>query len=293
MGAALLELEQVLRSQKEYLTAPEAQLLQVCKSSAIRAFTFGAFLGGSTAWAVTWRLSRVLRVNISGGAAAFLGFWRFGHSLESCVDHILSKDGSRLQRELANLMVKNHSHIPWAKQLLCKRFYMETVYNDTGSGEAMLRWRHRNYSGDSEQKTGNSDHHKDSEDRNANDQDHHNHSLKETDTIKKVDNSKPKQVTVTPTTVSSFDQHRLFCIFGFYGAPNKLFTSFQMNLESQQAHIAEDPISSIFGGVAPPVEEIHHPATPPGSGPRATHRSHRQSHRRNRRRMRLHRESTL
>ncbi|CAI0465928.1 unnamed protein product [Linum tenue] len=262
MGAALLELEQVLRSQKEYLTAPEAQLLQVCKSSAIRAFTFGAFLGGSTAWAVTWRLSRVLRVNISGGAAAFLGFWRFGHSLESCVDHILSKDGSRLQRELANLMVKNHSHIPWAKQLLCKRFYMETVYNDTGSGEAMLRWRHRNYSGDSEQKTGNSDHHKDSEDRNANDQDHHNHSLKETDTIKKVDNSKPKQVTVTPTT-------------------------------SQQAHIAEDPISSIFGGVAPPVEEIHHPATPPGSGPRATHRSHRQSHRRNRRRMRLHRESTL
>lgn len=37
------------------------------------------------------------------GAAVVLGLWRFGMSLESCVDHILAIEGSRLQKELANM----------------------------------------------------------------------------------------------------------------------------------------------------------------------------------------------
>lgn len=37
------------------------------------------------------------------GASTFMGLWRFGNSLDSCVDHILTLEGSRIQLELAKL----------------------------------------------------------------------------------------------------------------------------------------------------------------------------------------------
>lgn len=39
------------------------------------------------------------------GAATIFGLWRFGSSLESCVDDVLALDGSRMQRELADMYV--------------------------------------------------------------------------------------------------------------------------------------------------------------------------------------------
>ncbi|CAN1129204.1 hypothetical protein LINPERHAP1_LOCUS25224 [Linum perenne] len=261
MGAALLELEQSLRSQKEYLTAQEAELLQVCKNSAIRAFTFASLVGGTAAWGATWKLSRVLRVNISGGAAAVMGFWGFGRSLEACVDHILSRDGSRLQRQLATIMVMRYSNVPWARQLLSKRFYVETVFDDSSSNEARLRWRYRNHFGNvpSDGKHHNNAYHKDSGDQKPHDNDYHKNSQAEPD-IKTVELN-PKQVIARP----------------------------QMNSQSHHAEITEDPIDSLFGAVAP-LEEIHHPATPASATRAAHHRSHRRAHRA-RRRMRHHEAS--
>nr|POF12490.1 hypothetical protein CFP56_51296 [Quercus suber] len=37
------------------------------------------------------------------GAAVCFGLWRFGRSLDSCVDQVLAIDGSRMQKELANI----------------------------------------------------------------------------------------------------------------------------------------------------------------------------------------------
>ncbi|KAH8500326.1 hypothetical protein H0E87_015545 [Populus deltoides] len=121
MGEALFDLEQFLKSQKEALTLEEANILQTCKSKAVRQFTAGVITGAAVAWAesslstttayliicsilaATWKLSRFAQANISGGAAALFGFWRFNKSLDTCVDHILAMDGSRLQKELANM----------------------------------------------------------------------------------------------------------------------------------------------------------------------------------------------
>lgn len=43
--------------------------------------------------------------SLFAGAAVILGFWKFGNSLDSSVDHILELDGTRMQRELANMYV--------------------------------------------------------------------------------------------------------------------------------------------------------------------------------------------
>ncbi|KAA3455734.1 hypothetical protein EPI10_018729 [Gossypium australe] len=121
MGDALFELEQNLRSRKEQLTRQEENIFQRCKSSALNHFTAGVIAGGGLVWAgiyvlriffATWKLNRLLRVNLSGvhsllcaGAAVILGFWKFGNSLDSSVDHILALDGTRMQSELANMYV--------------------------------------------------------------------------------------------------------------------------------------------------------------------------------------------
>ncbi|XP_039007861.1 uncharacterized protein LOC120135708 [Hibiscus syriacus] len=104
-GDALIELEQKLRSQKERLTPQEENIFQRCKSSALNQFTAGLIVGGGLVWEATWKLNRLLRVNLSSGAAIILGFWRFGNSLESSVDRILALDGTRMQSELANMYV--------------------------------------------------------------------------------------------------------------------------------------------------------------------------------------------
>ncbi|PNX75465.1 hypothetical protein L195_g031402 [Trifolium pratense] len=53
----------------------------------------------------TRKLSKPFRVNIAAGAGAFCGLWIFSRSLFSCADHILTLDGSILQKELANMFV--------------------------------------------------------------------------------------------------------------------------------------------------------------------------------------------
>lgn len=148
MGEALFDLEQVLRSQKETLTHQEMNILQSCKSKAVRQFTFGVLTGATVAWAATWKLSWFARANISGGAAIFFGFWRFGKSLDSGVDHILAMDGSRMQKELANIMVNKYRDDPWTMQHLNRRFYSEKVFDDSNLHRPILSLQYRNSFGD-------------------------------------------------------------------------------------------------------------------------------------------------
>jgi len=48
-------------------------------------------------------MTKICKFCLFAGAAALFGFWRFNKSLDTCVDHILAMDGSRLQKELANM----------------------------------------------------------------------------------------------------------------------------------------------------------------------------------------------
>ncbi|KAL0368107.1 UNVERIFIED_CONTAM: hypothetical protein Scaly_1029600 [Sesamum calycinum] len=168
MGEALFHLEHVLRSKQAQLTLEEANVLLQWRAQAMRDFTVG-FGGGSI---VTWldplllnhyfsslivcicSISFVVTTNnnpfsaLHLGAAAACGFWRVGRSVESSVEHILSLEGTRIQRELANIMLMKYHNDPWVMQRLSKHFYSEEVYDDSSIDRPTLRWRFRNFFGD-------------------------------------------------------------------------------------------------------------------------------------------------
>ncbi|KAG5219249.1 Mitochondrial intermediate peptidase [Salix suchowensis] len=166
MGEALFDLEQLLKSQKEALTLEEANILQTCKFKAVRQFTAGVITG-----ATTWKLSRFAQANISGGnAIKALDDCLF--SFDTCVDHILAMDGSRLQKELANIIPVWY---PWLMHKLAQnidrvsdKFFcfmapVEEIHHPGASGKPArllnrsqkrthrgVKWLHRETSLDSE-----------------------------------------------------------------------------------------------------------------------------------------------
>lgn len=139
-----MELEQVLRSKKVTMTLEEAKLLSGCKSKALDNFAYGIAFTTAIAWAATGRLNPLLRVSLSVGSACACGIWRLSKSLDSCADHILALHGSRMQEELANIIVRKYHHDPGKKRLLAKHFYSEQVFDDSTSDQPRLRWRYRN-----------------------------------------------------------------------------------------------------------------------------------------------------
>ncbi|KAL9410620.1 hypothetical protein AB3S75_044404 [Citrus x aurantiifolia] len=250
MGEVLFELEQVLRTKQERLTSGEANILLTSKSRALRDFTAGFLIGSGITWLATWKLNKFLRVNISGGAAVVFGLWRFGRSIESSVDQILAANGSRLQKELANIMVNKYRDNPWGMQLMTKHFYSEKVYDDSALDQPKLRWRYKNYFSDNvpqSQRTHESDSqgesHSDSDTEAYNEA----HSHLKNDPGSKKNEFGSKQVPV----------------------------SLKPNVD-----VMGDPLDCVFGYMAT-AEEIRHPkssSTPSG----AQSRSHKRSHRRRR-----------
>ncbi|KAK8572901.1 hypothetical protein V6N12_028941 [Hibiscus sabdariffa] len=122
MGYVLFQLEHNLRSQKEQLSPQEENFFQRWKSSALNQFTAGVIAGGGLVWAESWKLNRLLRVNLSGGGAIVLGLWRFKNSLDSSVDHILGLDGTRMQRDYSfkqsldsTCLLMAINHATWAR----------------------------------------------------------------------------------------------------------------------------------------------------------------------------------
>nr|GEY35961.1 hypothetical protein [Tanacetum cinerariifolium] len=144
MAESLIDLENVLRSKQGKLSSQEANFLMNWKESTLRQLTVGACAGGAIAWSATGSLSRVLRINLAGGAAAVAATWRFRSSVNSCIEQILCMDGSRMQKELANIMLKRYPNYPLTTKLLSKRFYCENVFDDTTSDIPKSRWRFRN-----------------------------------------------------------------------------------------------------------------------------------------------------
>lgn len=144
MAESLIDLENVLRSKQGKLSSQEANFLMNWKESTLRQLTVGACAGGAIAWSATGSLSRMLRINLAGGAAAVAATWRFRVSVNSCIEQILCMDGSRMQKELANIMLKRYPNYPLTTKLISKRFYCENVFDDTTSDIPKSRWRFRN-----------------------------------------------------------------------------------------------------------------------------------------------------
>ncbi|XP_076955083.1 uncharacterized protein LOC143629789 isoform X2 [Bidens hawaiensis] len=146
MAEALIDLEQVLRfrSKQEKLTSQEVDFLMTWKSNTLQQLTVGACAGGAIAWSATGNLNRMLRINLAGGAAALTAAWRLRQSCNSSIEQILSMDGSRMQRELANIILKRYQNHPMTTKLISKRFYCENVFDDSTSDIPKSRWRFRN-----------------------------------------------------------------------------------------------------------------------------------------------------
>ncbi|KAJ8493101.1 hypothetical protein OPV22_014822 [Ensete ventricosum] len=146
MRTVLVELEEVLRSksEREKITPSEELVLQTCKSKSIRDFTVGFLASSAAVWTATRRLTRALRFNLSLGSGTFMGMWGFDRSLSSCIDRIMQLEGSRIQTELANIILAKHATEVSCVKLVSKHFFPEQVFSDLNPDEPIFRWRLRN-----------------------------------------------------------------------------------------------------------------------------------------------------
>ncbi|KAJ4969394.1 hypothetical protein NE237_016095 [Protea cynaroides] len=123
--AALLELEQILLSSKLKLTVNKCG--KGC--GAVWSVTSLQFVGAR----------RSLRFAVTISAAVLAGRWKIRSSLYSCLDYILSLEGSCMQTELANLLLTKYRDDPLSMKLINKHFYSEKS------------WRTQNFDTDSKQ----------------------------------------------------------------------------------------------------------------------------------------------
>ncbi|GAB4843363.1 hypothetical protein Ancab_013329 [Ancistrocladus abbreviatus] len=126
------------------LTSQESKVLRDCSSKAIRDFTVGGSVAASVVWLASKRLSNFLRVSLAGGAAVISARWSLAKSLDSCAEHILAFDGSRMQQELAKIIVRRYGNDPQKKQLISKHFYSEKVFDDSTADHPRYIYRQRN-----------------------------------------------------------------------------------------------------------------------------------------------------
>ncbi|KAI4368357.1 hypothetical protein MLD38_016923 [Melastoma candidum] len=148
MAEELMELHNVLLK-KGNVTQEETQVFLSIKSKAVRDFSIGAAASSLLAWAATRRLNPVTRISLSGGAGATFGLWAFSRSFNSCIENILSLEGTRMQNELAKIVVRKYHHDPSRIQQISRHFYAEQVFDDSASDLPKLRWRHRSFFSDS------------------------------------------------------------------------------------------------------------------------------------------------
>ncbi|KAI4373940.1 hypothetical protein MLD38_011997 [Melastoma candidum] len=131
------------------VTPEELQVFVSIKSKAVRDFSIGAAASSLLAWAATRRLNPVIRISLSGGAGATFGLWAFSRSFNSCIENILSLEGSRMQNELAKIVVRKYHRDPSRIQQISRHFYAEQVFDDSASDLPKLRWRYRSFFSDS------------------------------------------------------------------------------------------------------------------------------------------------
>ncbi|XP_073301549.1 uncharacterized protein [Primulina huaijiensis] len=151
MGSAIVDLWQLLLSKKEQepITIQEANLLMKWQSQTLRNSMIGFSGAAIVSMLVTpRRLNIFVRGSLSLGTSIVCALWNFGRSLESWNDHFLSLEGSRMQRELADIMLKRYRYDPWVLQRLSKHFYLEEVYEDSSADKPKFLWQSRYFYGD-------------------------------------------------------------------------------------------------------------------------------------------------
>ncbi|XP_020591730.1 uncharacterized protein LOC110032433 isoform X3 [Phalaenopsis equestris] len=146
MTAVLLELSEVLRSKtdEDKITNSERMLIGNCMVKSVKNCLIGAFVSSAVVYSATRRLGRWYRFYLSAGSAMLIGRLLIDRSANSCLEHILSIEGSRMQRELANIILWKHRESPSRMQLVHKYFYPEVVFTDLKPDEPLIRLRARN-----------------------------------------------------------------------------------------------------------------------------------------------------
>ncbi|KAI5649173.1 hypothetical protein M9H77_35178 [Catharanthus roseus] len=152
LGQLLVELEQALRNTEGVFTSKEANVFLKCRATCVRDFTLGLSTGAIITWLATKRVPGLLRLNLTAGVAFCSGMWTFKRASDNCVQHILSLEGTRLQKELGTIMLKKYQDDPLIMQRVSKYFYSEEVYDDA-SDKPRLRWRYRNFFTESSSET--------------------------------------------------------------------------------------------------------------------------------------------
>ncbi|CAI9293685.1 unnamed protein product [Lactuca saligna] len=81
-------------------------------------------------WCIaTGNRHRLFHINLAGGAAAITETWRFRKSVNSCIEQILCMDGSRMQKELANIMLRRYHILAFTfEEVIRSKAYSGGVY---------------------------------------------------------------------------------------------------------------------------------------------------------------------
>ncbi|XP_019168088.1 PREDICTED: uncharacterized protein LOC109163829 isoform X2 [Ipomoea nil] len=251
---SLLEADELLRLQKVPVTREEAEVLNSWRNNAIRDLGIGMSIGSIASWLVTRRLNNFFRANIAAAVGISFGLWRCSKSMESSVEQSLSLHGTRLQRELAGIIVKKYQHDSLGMQLVSKYFISENVYDDLSPDKPKQRWRLRNFFSenlDSFQRTG--------------EDSYENATHLEGNNMKKPNAGEDSFVSRRKTNQKS-----------------------DLEQKKMSADGDADPFDCIFGP-ADNADEIHH-QSPDAS--HTLPRKHGRSHRRSRRRHQTHQQET-
>lgn len=146
MADALLLLSEALRSKtdEDKMTSSEKQLVYNCLSKMTKNFFVGAAVSSALVYKATRRFGHWQSIFLSTGPGLFVGNLVFNWSGNACLDQILSIEGSRMQRELADIVLKNFWKNPSRMRLVQKHFYPEFVFTDLTPDKALVRLRARN-----------------------------------------------------------------------------------------------------------------------------------------------------
>ncbi|CAH9071922.1 unnamed protein product [Cuscuta epithymum] len=144
---SIVEVDSVLRRSKVPVSKEEADILNSWRTNCRRATITGTSLGLIVTWSVTGRLSNFARANLAAVAGLCAGVLTCKSALQSSVEQCLSLNGTRLQRELAEIIVKKYPY-EHAMKCLSKHFFCENVYDDSSSDKPTQRLRLRNFSGE-------------------------------------------------------------------------------------------------------------------------------------------------
>ncbi|KAL6008125.1 hypothetical protein ACLOJK_033631 [Asimina triloba] len=236
------------------LTREEERMLQTCKANGVRGFAVGALVTCGLVWAAASKLLSPLtktpvstdcisfvtnQLLLSGssseaklckqiclfwsqfsGAAVVCGMWNCDRTLNSCLEHILATNGSRMQSMLAGIILTRHQDNPKRLQLVKKHFYPEKVFDDSSLDQPFSRWRSRNFFGDIVGQRTHEDIHM----------------------AKPTPNQEPKPFTITPAEDVILDP--LDCILGYAKPSDELHYAETTGTSLRRRHIALSPTAA-------------------------------------------------